>query len=64
MFLVLKHENGRDVAINSDGTTSTHERGELFATEKQAVAVAKQFGGVVQDERRIFGDDDDIDDED
>lgn len=64
MYLVIAHENGRDVAIDSDGIRHTDlGDGELFKTERAATAVAVLHpGSRVADADRVcptdYGDDD------
>jgi hypothetical protein len=56
MKLVIAHENGRDVAIDSDGARHDRpEQGELM-DEPTARRVSAEHGGQVVDESRIFPD--------
>jgi hypothetical protein len=64
MFLVINHESGRDVAIDSDGVRHADlYNGELFRTEQAAAAVASRYPGAqIADADRVcptdYGDDD------
>ncbi len=65
-YLVTKWDDKtqREVGIDSDGTVQQNaEKAELFASHSQASTVADQHGGKVITESRMFGDDNDDDDD-
>ena len=54
LYLVVKREDGRDVCVNSDGTTTPdRDRAELM-TEDVATLTANLYGGGLRSDYQMF----------
>lgn len=62
MYLAITTRDGREVGLTETGEAVELEQAPLFIFEAEARAVAAAYGGRVETEARIFGDDVDEDD--
>lgn len=63
MYLVVKHENGRDVGIDHDGERHADLNHAELMSESRARETAQKYGGALLSDERAFPHDFYCDDE-